>query len=144
MTQSRDKINQAYLEFEAGNYTVAKKRLQSIVDEDVRAHMYLGWLYDQGLGTSEDLEQAEYHYKYLCNLNDINAKYYLAALYQKKGDLQRAIQLYKEAADSGHVSASYWSYAHLSDPSNESRDLEKANIYLRRLHHMDMSTLNAI
>jgi TPR repeat protein len=129
----KDGIYKAYVALENLNYSLAKNILEDLEKNNCeKAHLYLGWIYDQGLGVTENLEKAEYHYRYLSDLNDLNGKYYLAALLQKKGEFEKAAILYEEAADRGHVSAAYWAYILYGEISEKNINIEKANFYLEK------------
>lgn len=132
MTDKSDELNKAYNAFEAGNYGLAKELFERIVQQDSRAHLYLGWMYDQGLGTTADSKKAEYHYRYLSEVNDADGKYYLASLLQKKGDLASAVKLYEESADLNQVSAAYWAYTLRSGEPVSLFDKDKADFYLKK------------
>ncbi|OGB26145.1 MAG: hypothetical protein A3I66_23735 [Burkholderiales bacterium RIFCSPLOWO2_02_FULL_57_36] len=132
MNDQNDELNKAYDAFEAGDYVRAKELFERLVQKNSRAHLYLGWMYDQGLGVGEDLKQAQYHYQCLSNTNDADGKYYLASLFQKKGDLAHAASLYEESAELDHVSAAYWAYALRSEGSAPLVNKDKADFYLKK------------
>jgi TPR repeat protein len=132
VTDKSDELIKAYNAFEAGRYGLARELFERIVQQENRVHLYLGWMYDQGLGVTENSKQAEHHYRCLSEGNDVDGKYYLASLLQKKGDLASAVALYEEAADLNQVSAAYWAYALRNGDSASLVDRDKADFYLRK------------
>ena len=132
MVDQADVLNKAYDAFSAADYSRAKELFEMAAPENVRAHLYLGWMYAEGLGVNQNSAKSEYHYRCLSDANDADGKYYLAALFQKKGDLQRAVALYEEAAALDHVSGAYWAYALNGERASEPDCTEKANFYLRK------------
>jgi TPR repeat protein len=133
-------LNDAYSAFESDDYAAARSLFDELVKNgNLRAHLYLGWIYDQGLGVSVDLIKAEYHYKILSESNDADGKYYLASLLHRQKKMLDAISLYEQAADLGHVSAAYWAYSLNSTHSSEVEIINKSNYYLMhaaKLGHM--------
>jgi TPR repeat protein len=105
-------LESAYAAFEAEDYASARAIFERLESEHcMRAHLYLGWMCDRGLGGFADSAKAEYHFRCLAEAGDLDGKYYLAASLHRRGEVQSAVALYEEAADSGHVSAAYWAYA---------------------------------
>ncbi|KQV53625.1 hypothetical protein ASD07_03450 [Duganella sp. Root336D2] len=105
-------IEKAYMAFETGDYVSARAIFECLENEHGgRAHLYLGWMFERGLGGCEDLTKAEYHFRCLAEVGDLDGKYYLATALQRRGEVQSAAALFGEAADLGHVSAAFWAYA---------------------------------
>jgi TPR repeat protein len=109
-----NELELGYAAYNSGDYEKARAILKALVNDDVKVHLYLGWMYDRGLGGSSDASAAEHHFRRLAATGDINGKYFLAAFLQQHGDLASASRWYEEAAESGHVSAAYWAYAYHS------------------------------
>jgi TPR repeat protein len=133
MDNNELRLSNAYQAFSVGDYNTAKMIFEELANNGVmRAHLYLGWIYDQGLGVRVNLSKAESHYKLLSEANDADGKYYLASLFKKQGRLESALTLYEVAADLEHVSAAYWAYILNLDSSSSVDAHTKANYYLNR------------
>ncbi len=74
-------------------------------DGDVQARLLLGLLYDLGRGVIVNAETAKHWYGLAADAGNADAIYNLAALYYRKGDFNKAFELFERAAGVGDVEA---------------------------------------
>lgn len=88
-------------------YHLKKKAEQG----DVEAQYYLGTLYERGIGTAQDFQQAAFWYEKSAEQGNVNAQFNIANCYfDGKGvsqNYQKAIYWYKKAAEQEDVVAQY-------------------------------------
>jgi TPR repeat protein len=121
----------AYDDMSAGRYDVAHEKFEQLASVgEEKALLYLGWMYEQGLGCSVDEKQADVYYKKLCDMGDDSACYHSASLKFRHNDIPGALALFERAAESGHPSAAYWASAIYSGEGGYIQDSERATYYL--------------
>jgi TPR repeat protein len=122
----------AYADMNAGRYDAARAALESLVSEgETRAILYLGWMYERGLGIAVDEQKAADCYRSLCARNDPDACYYAASLMFRRGNTPGALESYVRAADMGHPSAAYWASAILGGEGGLPPDPHQSAKYLK-------------
>ena len=122
----------AYADMNAGRYDAARAALESLVSEgEMRALLYLGWIYERGLGNAVDEQKAANCYRALCARNDPDACYHAASLMFRRGDTLGALELHVQAADMGHPSAAYWASAILDGEGGLQPDPQRSARYLK-------------
>lgn len=127
------RILKAYADMNAGKYTEAKAALERLLKEgDQQASLYLGWIYEQGLGVPVNEDQAARHYEMLAREKDPDGSYYAASLKLKHGDAVGALTGFLLAAEAGNPSAAYWASAIYSGEKGFPADADKAAMYLAK------------
>src|SRR6266508_5918850 len=87
-------LSGAYRALRQGDYPAAKKMFEHLSPEYPQAHLYLGWIYENGLGVQRDVVAAEKNYRMLSERNDASGIYYLASLLRRQKP-KEAFDLYK-------------------------------------------------
>lgn len=127
------RLQSAYADMSAGRYAEAREALERLVQEgERRASLYLGWMYEQGLGVPVNENQAATHYELLAHANDPEGSYYAASLKLKRGDAAGALAGFVLAAAAGNPSAAYWASAIYSGEKGFPVDVTKATAYLTK------------
>ncbi|MGH7391696.1 MAG: tetratricopeptide repeat protein [Candidatus Rokuibacteriota bacterium] len=105
-TQNADE--QANTAFDAGRYREAIKHYLEMANAgDVGAPLRLGWMFQRGLGTDRDDDQARRWYEKAANAGSVVAKYYLGWFYWDRRDFALARTWWERAAQDGSVAALY-------------------------------------
>jgi TPR repeat protein len=71
------------------------------------AQLYLGWMYQTGRGSTQDVEKAEYWFRRAVAADSPKAAYYLATVYWQKHELQQALEWFETSASRGFAPAIY-------------------------------------
>jgi TPR repeat protein len=127
------RLLKAYADMNAGRYAEAKAALERLLkDGERQASLYLGWMYEQGLGVPVNEDQAANHYETLSREKDPDGSYYAASLRLKRGDAAGALAGFLLAAEAGNPSAAYWASAIYSGQKGFPVDAAKATAYLTK------------
>jgi TPR repeat protein len=123
----------AYADMNAGRYAEAKEALERLLkDGERRAALYLGWMYERGLGVPVNENHAANHFEMLARENDPEGSYYAASLRLKRGDAAGALAGFVLAAEAGNASAAYWASAIYGGEKGFPVDAAKAAAYLTK------------
>ncbi len=79
----------------------------------VPSQVFLGWMYQKGLGVEKDFEKSFFYYKHAAKLGSSEAQFYLAKLYAKQGDFEETKIWYLKAAENKYSPALFrlgWIY----------------------------------
>lgn len=98
----------------------------------VESQVFVGWMYQQGLGVPQDYAKASEWYEKAAKLGSADAQFYLAKLYARKKDYAQAIHWYEAAAAKEYPPALYrlgWVY---EVGRGVEPDREKAYAYYER------------
>jgi uncharacterized protein len=137
-------LEDAFAAYQRGFYQTAFKAAARRVDknpEDSAAMTLLAELYAQGFGVKQDLIMAAAWYRRAADLGDGNAAHQLGMMHlQGRGvaaDKKRGLELLGQAADKGHVAATY-NLALALLGRGEPKDTERAAILLQRAAGADL------
>jgi len=107
--QELERARQAY---QAKDYELARQTFKPLAKAgDSKAQIYMGTIYDSGLGVQRDINQALYWFEQSAEQGDIKLQYDLGTRYLNgKGverDYGKAFYWWKKAADAGSYQAQY-------------------------------------
>lgn len=98
----------------------------------VESQVFLGWMYENGLGINKDQEKAFSNYQNAAKLGSVNGQFYLAKSYAKKNNFTEAVEWYLKAAEKEYSPALFrlgWVY---DIGRGVNKDKTKALSYYRR------------
>ena len=73
--------------------------------EDGYGQIFVGWMYQSGTGTRQDLEKAKYWYRKAAEKNDAEAQFRIAAILQKEGQYEASFEWLDKAVEQGYPPA---------------------------------------
>ena len=96
--------------YNKGDYATALREWKPLAEQgDTAAQFNLGWMYGEGLGVPEDVQQAVKWYRRSADQGDAAAQYTLGLIYnQGRGvpqDFKQAVEWYRRSAEQGHAMA---------------------------------------
>jgi len=107
-------INEAEMLYNIGEYDQAFLKYQALADQGyVECQVFLGWLYQQGLGTTQDYKYALEYYSKAAQQGANEGQFRLAKIYAKNKDYKKAYEWYKKSADGSYSPALFrlgWIY----------------------------------
>ena len=124
-----DSIDLALLNISKRNYSEALKELMSLnIEGNLISNLYIGIIYERGLGVAIDMDKAVQFYSAAAKLGNLTAQRHLAGLLRKMGRNSEAFNWYEVAAEAGSASACYWLYVMYRDgrgvPANQMKSRE--------------------
>jgi Zn-finger nucleic acid-binding protein len=115
-----------------GDYDVALEYCTKAAElGDLEAHCRLGWMYWKGSGVGKDEEKAVYHWEKAAIGGNPEARYNLAVIEQKNGNVERAVKHFIIAAKVGDEDSMKALWKHYSAGNITKEDLEVT----LRTHH---------
>jgi len=98
--------------FQAKDYELARQTLKPLAEAgDSKAQIYMGTIYDSGLGVQRDIKQAVYWFEQSAEQGDVELQYELGQRYLNDKDIGRdydkALYWWQKAADAGSYHAQY-------------------------------------
>ncbi|KAF9904940.1 hypothetical protein EC991_002180 [Linnemannia zychae] len=104
--------NVGLLYFAAQEYSQAMAWYRKAAEQgQILAHLYIGRMYHEGLGVSQDHVEAMIWYRKAAEQGDASAKYNIGVMYEQghgvSRDYDKAMYWYQMAAEQGDISAQY-------------------------------------
>lgn len=119
--------------FQQGKYKEALDEYRKLVDEgSVAAQLRIGWLYQEGLGVSRDLEEAYRWYKKAADTNYPAGQFYVGVLYWLQKKYEKAFEWFEKAAAQDYVPAIFRLGEAYQFGEGVGVDRDRANNYFER------------
>lgn len=94
--------------YEAGNYKEALRQYQKFAEEGVvEAQVFVGWMYDRGLGTARNAEEARRWYQRAAEAGSVDGLFYRGRLSLAEKRYADALQDFENAAKQNYSPAIY-------------------------------------
>lgn len=103
------------------------KKAQSNINPRIEAYGEIGKMYQYGFGVYKDISEAIHWYEQGAKLGDHYSMCYLGRIYSDSGDMNKALSMFKKAADAGNDECACKVYYILED-----NDLQTALYYLKK------------
>jgi len=111
-----DEYQKAEKCYQDEDYETAIKIYEALASNgSVDCQIFIGWMYQQGLGTDIDYGKAEEWFQKAASGDSAEALFFLGKLYARKGNLVKAKDYYEDAAKHEYSPALYrlgWYYEH--------------------------------
>jgi len=132
MNENYDRLLAAYENLEAGRYDAARAEFEALgALGEHQALLYLGSMYERGLGVEIDQAAAAAFYGTSCAAGNTKSCFFLGLLKFRNGDFEGALGPYRIAADAGHPAAAYWIAQIYGDIKNPRFDKNQKIHYLK-------------
>lgn len=130
--ENHSRLLTAHGDLIAGRYDAARSVFEELATiGDAQALLYLGSMYERGLGVPVDDAIAADFYKRSCDSGNLTSCFFLGMLKYRSRDIEGALRWYRIAAEAGHPAAAYWIAQIYGDPSNLFTDQAEALRYLK-------------
>ncbi|MBI1907042.1 MAG: sel1 repeat family protein [Rhodocyclales bacterium] len=131
-TQDEKEVELGYSLIQEERYEEAFKVLQPIAERGSKyACLYLGWLYQTGLGVVQSQEHAEKWYRKVADTGLPSGQHYLGNLLRNLQRFREAVIWYERAAAAGYLPAIYRLGRSYEIGQGTSKDELKAKQYLQ-------------
>jgi TPR repeat protein len=121
---------QANVAFDEGRYSEALEHYLGMANGgDAHASLRLGWMFQHGLGTARDDEQARRWYERAAAAGLVDAKYYLGWFFWELRDFALAHSWWERASQDGHAAALFRLGGMYESGEGVARDEAKARRY---------------
>ena len=111
---TKDEYLEAENYFNEGDYDNAFKKYEVLANQgSVDSQIFLGWMYQQGIGTNQDFNEAENWYNKAASCDSAEALFYLGKLNAVRGDETSARKFYEDSAKHSYSPALFrlgWYY----------------------------------
>lgn len=116
--------------FDEGRYQEALQIYTSLAEVgDVDSQVFLGWMYQNGLGIKQNMEQALVFYEQAAKLGSAEGGFYLGRLYELQNKFSEAIEWLIFSAEKNYTPAMY-RLGKLYETGHPDRNISKAIGYL--------------
>ena len=72
---------------------------------DAKGYRTLGYFYQNGIGTTADIEKAIHYYQKSYEMGDISSGYNISIIHIKNGETEKAIEYLTSGLENGHISS---------------------------------------
>jgi TPR repeat protein len=84
---------------EEGNYKEAFENYLTLAETgDIHAQVMVGWLYEMGRGSNQDIDKARFWYSKAANMDSLEGQFYLGSLYRLERKYSEAMIWLEKAA----------------------------------------------
>lgn len=107
-TQSMDDYQRALNLYEAGRHKEALEQYRALAERgSVESQVFVGWMYQRGLGAAKDREEARRWYKKAAEAKSAEALFYLGKLHLTDNQYADALRYFEDAAKQKYSPAIY-------------------------------------